>query len=134
MAVPPNSITFDKEKPPPSSDSSDVALRAPTPAPAPSRSTAQTRPCAAAPRFPTFRSPTSPEPQDKRPPRWKRPHDAPSDWWFASTGIPLLAATLGPLANVSSIAALVTSWRQANVVAGEPVADFDGVPFADPRW
>jgi len=33
------------------------------------------------------------------------------DWWFASTAIPLLAATIGPLANVLSIAALVTRWR-----------------------
>ena len=33
------------------------------------------------------------------------------DWWFASTAIPLLAATIGPLANVLSIAALVSKWR-----------------------
>ncbi|KAL5117832.1 Potassium channel [Pleosporales sp. CAS-2024a] len=57
-----------------------------------------------------------------------------SDWWFASTGIPLLAATLGPLANVSSIAALVTSWRQTNYIDGVRVPDFEGVPYADPRW
>lgn len=57
-----------------------------------------------------------------------------SDWWFASTGIPLMAATLGPLANVSSIAALVTSWRQSNVIDGVSVPDFEGVPFGDPRW
>ncbi|KAL8642622.1 MAG: hypothetical protein Q9228_000715 [Teloschistes exilis] len=47
---------------------------------------------------------------------WKfrmRPDDdgEPQDWWFASTAIPLLAATSGPLANVMSIAALITSWR-----------------------
>ncbi|KAF2684059.1 voltage-gated potassium channel [Lentithecium fluviatile CBS 122367] len=57
-----------------------------------------------------------------------------SDWWFASTGIPLLAATLGPLANVTSIAALVTSWREQIYIDGEFVPEFDGVPFADPRW
>ncbi|KAJ5063034.1 potassium channel-like protein [Bipolaris maydis] len=57
-----------------------------------------------------------------------------ADWWFASTGIPLLAATLGPLANVSSIAALVTSWRQKNIINGEVLTDFEGVPFGDPRW
>lgn len=33
------------------------------------------------------------------------------NWWFASTAIPLLAATIGPLANVLSIAALVNKWR-----------------------
>jgi potassium channel subfamily K len=64
--------------------------------------------------------------------RWKDGEE--SDWWFASTGIPLMAATLGPLANVSSIAALVTSWRQRNVVDGVRVPDFEGVAFADPRW
>ncbi|KAF2639542.1 voltage-gated potassium channel, partial [Massarina eburnea CBS 473.64] len=57
-----------------------------------------------------------------------------SDWWFASTGIPLLAATLGPLANVSSIAALVTTWRAQVYVDGQFVSEFDGVPFTDPRW
>jgi potassium channel subfamily K len=66
---------------------------------------------------------------------WKRWKDGEeSDWWFASTGIPLLAATLGPLANVSSIAALVTSWRQTNIIDGERVSEFDGVPFSDPKW
>lgn len=64
--------------------------------------------------------------------RWKNGEE--SDWWFASTGIPLLAATLGPLANVSSIAALVTSWRQSNFIDGERLSDFEGVPYADPRW
>jgi hypothetical protein len=57
-----------------------------------------------------------------------------SDWWFASTGIPLLAATLGPLANVSSIAALVTSWRAYVYIDGISVTDFEGAPFADPTW
>ena len=66
---------------------------------------------------------------------WKRwTDDSETSWWFASTGIPLLAATLGPLANVSSIAALVTSWRQSNYVDGSFVSDLDGVPYADPRW
>lgn len=49
-------------------------------------------------------------------------------------GIPLLAASLGPLANVSSIAALVTSWRAQVYINGEIVPEFEGVPFADPRW
>ncbi|KAH8723600.1 hypothetical protein GQ44DRAFT_709765 [Phaeosphaeriaceae sp. PMI808] len=64
--------------------------------------------------------------------RWNE--DEESDWWFASTGIPLLAATLGPLANVSSIAALVTPWRQNNYINGSFVSDFDGLTYADPRW
>jgi hypothetical protein len=46
----------------------------------------------------------------------------------------LLAATLGPLANVSSIAALVTSWRQKNYIDGVSLPDFRGVPYTDPRW
>ncbi|KAF2736733.1 voltage-gated potassium channel [Polyplosphaeria fusca] len=57
-----------------------------------------------------------------------------SDWWFASTAIPLLAATLSPLANVLSICALVTSWRETIYIDGNPVAEFDGVPFPDPKW
>ncbi|KAF2658218.1 voltage-gated potassium channel [Lophiostoma macrostomum CBS 122681] len=57
-----------------------------------------------------------------------------SDWWFASTGIPLLAAALGPLANVLSIAALVSYWRATVYFDGQIVADFDGVSFRDPRW
>jgi potassium channel subfamily K len=66
---------------------------------------------------------------------WKRWKDGEeSDWWFASTGIPLLAATLGPLANVSSIAALVTPWRQTNIIGGERISEFNGVPFSDPKW
>ena len=57
-------------------------------------------------------------------------------WWFASTAIPLLAATIGPLANVLSIAALVTSWRSQlqddGVLPGG--ADEDGVGIPDPHW
>lgn len=72
------------------------------------------------------------------------------DWWFASTGIPLLAATLGPLANVLSIAALVTPWRMCvlqNVTSGPEArdcnwsgdaadlsADLEGRTFRDPEW
>ncbi|CRG86132.1 Outward-rectifier potassium channel TOK1 [Talaromyces islandicus] len=37
--------------------------------------------------------------------------EEPQDWWIASTAIPLVAATTAPLANVMSIVALVTSWR-----------------------
>jgi len=78
---------------------------------------------------------------------WDEEED--QDWWFASTGIPLLAATLGPLANVTSIAALVTYWRMclstgvtietAHQCAwnGDPtqlVPDLMGQAFRDPRW
>ncbi|KAF1976546.1 voltage-gated potassium channel [Bimuria novae-zelandiae CBS 107.79] len=57
-----------------------------------------------------------------------------SDWWFASTGIPLLAATLGPLANVSSLVALVTPWRMDVYIDGNYVPELEGNPFHDPRW
>ncbi|KAF2805090.1 voltage-gated potassium channel [Mytilinidion resinicola] len=78
------------------------------------------------------------EPQRQRrkwsfkPRKW---HDGQEhDWWFASTGIPLLAATLGPLANVLSIAALVSYWRETIYIDGQFVGDFDGVSFKDPHW
>ena len=70
--------------------------------------------------------------------KWKfhlRPDDddQPQDWWFCSTAIPLLAATTGPLANVMSIAALVTSWRN-NYDPANPGIDADSIGFPDPRW
>lgn len=74
----------------------------------------------------------------------------------ASTAIPLLSATLGPLANVLSIAALVTSWRMClipDVKSGTAAAqeciwdaqamsaanytlvpELSGQEFDDPRW
>lgn len=55
------------------------------------------------------------------------------DWWFASTAIPLLAAALGPLANVLSIAALVTSWRN-DIPDNGAAGDVASVGFPDPRW
>lgn len=57
-------------------------------------------------------------------------------WWFASTAIPLLAATIGPLANILSIAALVTSWRDQLGDNGELPAGADelGVGIPDPKW
>ncbi|KAH0365641.1 voltage-gated potassium channel, partial [Aureobasidium melanogenum] len=71
--------------------------------------------------------------------------DQEQDWWFAGTAIPLLAATMGPLANVLSIAALVTSWRMCLVDGVNPetcpwdgkselLTDLDGHSFADPHW
>lgn len=73
--------------------------------------------------------------------------DDEQDWWFASTAIPLLAATIAPLANVLSIAALVTYWRMCLVPGvdhadasqclydnGALNTDLDGITFADPDW
>ena len=58
---------------------------------------------------------------------------SPRDWWFASTAIPLLAATIAPLANVLSIAALVTPWRE-NYDPSKPGSDEDAIGFDDPEW
>lgn len=41
-----------------------------------------------------------------------RAHLDPSRWWFASSAFPMIAATLGPVANAFSILALVRPWRQ----------------------
>ncbi|RDW93481.1 potassium channel family protein [Aspergillus mulundensis] len=61
--------------------------------------------------------------------------DEPQDWWVASTAIPLAAATTGPLANLMSIVALVSPWR--NNILWDQVG-VDGtvveVGFADPKW
>ena len=59
--------------------------------------------------------------------------DEPQDWWFASTAIPLLAATTGPLANVMSIAALITSWR-CGYDSAYPGQDAHCIGFQDPHW
>lgn len=72
--------------------------------------------------------------------------DDTSDWWFAGTAVPLLAATIGPTANVLSIAALVTSWRVCLVSDVDPVtcpyngnytglvSELEGTAYEDPRW
>ncbi|ORY63236.1 uncharacterized protein BCR38DRAFT_410182 [Pseudomassariella vexata] len=62
--------------------------------------------------------------------------DLPQRWWFASTAVPLLAATQGPLSNVLSIAALVTPWRVALPNGGELPEGVDdaGIGIEDPRW
>lgn len=59
--------------------------------------------------------------------------DEDQDWWAASTAIPLLAATTGPLANVMSIAALVSSWRN-NYDPDYPGVDAASIGFPDPKW
>lgn len=62
--------------------------------------------------------------------------DLPQDWWFASTAIPLMAATIGPLANVLSIAALVSKWRVTLPNNGQlpEGTDDNGVDIPDPHW
>ncbi|TID26736.1 voltage-gated potassium channel [Venturia nashicola] len=61
--------------------------------------------------------------------------DGERDWWFASTAIPLLASAIAPLANVVSIAALVTYWRMdISDGNGGVVGELEGRPFKDPRW
>jgi len=65
--------------------------------------------------------------------------DKPEDWWFASIAIPLLAATIGPLANVLSIAALVSYWREDLTDPSDPsgmtlLAELNGRSIKDPRW
>jgi len=63
--------------------------------------------------------------------------DGETDWWFASTAVPLLAATIAPLANVLSIAALVTYWRMDIRNPDDPsrlLVEFQGILYRDPRW
>lgn len=60
--------------------------------------------------------------------------DAPSDWWFASTAIPLLCATFAPFANLLSIAALVVYWRN-RVTTDDPADKYStSVGYEDPPW
>ncbi|WPH01499.1 putative potassium channel isoform 2A [Acrodontium crateriforme] len=55
----------------------------------------------------------------------------PSRWWFASTACPLLAGTLGPVANGLSICALVYRWR---VFIPPKGTEDNGIPIEDPNW
>lgn len=64
-----------------------------------------------------------------------RDDDDPSDWWFASTAVPLLSATFAPMANLLSIAALVVSWRNDIITPDEPLTMYSlSVGFPDPQW
>ena len=64
--------------------------------------------------------------------------DDPTDWWFASTAIPLIAATFAPMANVLSIAGLVVYWR--NKIIQPPGPDYNemfmetSIGLKDPTW
>ncbi|KAF1810942.1 voltage-gated potassium channel [Eremomyces bilateralis CBS 781.70] len=55
----------------------------------------------------------------------------PSRWWFASTAIPLIAGTFGPIANAFSICALVQSWRS---YIPEGKTENLAERIEDPRW
>jgi potassium channel subfamily K len=68
--------------------------------------------------------------------RFRSANDHCRQWWFASTAIPLLAATIGPLANVLSIAALASKWRVTLPNNGQlpEGADDAGVDIPDPLW
>lgn len=68
--------------------------------------------------------------------KWEHLDEENQDWWFASTAIPLLAATIAPLANVFSIAALVSWWRTSLISPDgqtmlKPSA---GIDIRDPTW
>ncbi|KAK5660503.1 hypothetical protein OQA88_13051 [Cercophora sp. LCS_1] len=63
----------------------------------------------------------------------------PQQWWFASTAIPLIAATIGPLSNVLSIVSLVSPWRLTLPGDGTPSGSGRGsedaaIGIADPKW
>ncbi|OGM49213.1 ion channel [Aspergillus bombycis] len=61
--------------------------------------------------------------------------DEPQDWWFASTAIPLMAATTSPFANVMSVVALAMSWRsEIHPEEQDPEGNPVQVLLADPRW
>lgn len=61
--------------------------------------------------------------------------DLPTNWWFASTAIPLIAATFAPMANLISIAALVAPWRNNIIDFDDPALyQSTSVGFPDPQW
>ncbi|RMZ85066.1 hypothetical protein DV738_g349, partial [Chaetothyriales sp. CBS 135597] len=68
--------------------------------------------------------------------RWLRPtdDDLPVEWWFASTAIPLIAATFAPMANLLSIAALVVPWRNRVTTEDPGLRESTSVGYPDPRW
>lgn len=68
--------------------------------------------------------------------RKERDSNGSEDWWFASIGVPLLAATIGPFANVLSIAALVSYWREdlSDGSGSTPLSQLFGNSIKDPHW
>lgn len=72
--------------------------------------------------------------QDKFNPR-PPDDDEPQDWWFASTAVPLIAATTSPFANVMSVVALAMSWKsEIHPEQQDPEGNPVQVLLADPRW
>ncbi len=55
----------------------------------------------------------------------------PARWWYASTGIPLIAGTFGPMANAFSVCALVENWRVRIPPGG---TEEHGIDIKDPKW
>ncbi|KAH0844059.1 hypothetical protein AYO21_02185 [Fonsecaea monophora] len=55
----------------------------------------------------------------------------PARWWYASTGVPLVAGTFGPMANAFSICALVENWRVEIPPGG---TEEHGIDIKDPGW
>ena len=55
----------------------------------------------------------------------------PARWWYASTAIPLIAGTFGPMANAFSICALVENWRVKIPKGG---TEEHGINLKDPKW
>ncbi|KAE8393403.1 hypothetical protein BDV23DRAFT_149607 [Aspergillus alliaceus] len=61
--------------------------------------------------------------------------DEPQDWWFASTAIPLIAATTSPFANVMSIVALAMPWKsEIHADQKDPEGNPVQIMLSDPRW
>ena len=61
--------------------------------------------------------------------------DLPTDWWFASTAIPLIAATFAPMANLLSIAGLVVFWRNRVTNFSDPgLRQSTSTGYPDPAW
>ncbi|KIX04061.1 uncharacterized protein Z518_07614 [Rhinocladiella mackenziei CBS 650.93] len=60
--------------------------------------------------------------------------DLPTRWWFASTAIPLIAATFAPMANLVSIAGLVVPWRNKVIEHERLTYQSTSVGYPDPSW
>ncbi|KAI9780275.1 MAG: Potassium channel [Geoglossum umbratile] len=58
-------------------------------------------------------------------------YQTPSRWWFASTALPLVAGTFGPMATAFSICALAESWGMS-IPPNETEEQGDEIP--DPKW
>jgi potassium channel subfamily K len=55
----------------------------------------------------------------------------PARWWWASTALPLIAGTFGPMANAFSVCALVENWRVKIPKGG---TEEHGIDIPDPKW